>query len=93
MTLTWPEWGEKHDNKFSEITIVYIEDSDDVRFAVNKRSRWLVIALFPVAMQNQYSPYSKSGQHYYTDRCQVTGISGLELLSYINGMDSKIPVF
>ncbi len=59
---------------------------------VNKRSRWLVIVLFPVAMQNTVFPYSKSSQHYYTDRCQVTGISGLELLSYINEMDSKIPV-
>lgn len=59
MTLTWPEWGENMNNKFSEITIVYIEDSDDVRFAQNKRSRWLVIALFPVAMQNTVFPLFK----------------------------------
>lgn len=46
-------------NKSSEITIVYIEDSDDVRFAQNKRSRWLVIVLFPVAMQNTVFPLFK----------------------------------
>ncbi len=46
-------------NKSSEITIVYIEDSDDVRLPVNKRSRWLVIVLFPVAMQNTVFPLFK----------------------------------
>ena len=50
---------------------------------VNKRSRWLVIALFPVAMQNTVFPLFK---------VRLPGISGLELLSYINEMDSKIPV-
>ncbi len=80
-------------NKFSEITIVYIEDSDDVRFACEQT---LTLAGYRVisccgAMQNTVFPYSKSGQHYYTDRCQVTEYQGL-LLSYINEMDSKIPV-
>ncbi len=93
MTLTWPEWGKNMNNKFSEITIVYIEDSDVYVLPVNKRSRWLVIALFPVRCRTQYSPYSKSGQHYYTDRVRLPGISGLELLSYINEMDTKFRLF
>lgn len=60
-------------NKSSEITIVYIEDSDDVRFACEQT---LTLAGYRVISccdaELKYSPYSKSGQHYYTDRCQVT---------------------
>lgn len=59
MTLTRLNGEKNMNNKSSEITIVYIEDSDDVRFAQNKRSRWLVIVLFPVAMQNTVFPLFK----------------------------------
>ena len=46
-------------NKSSEITIVYIEDSDDVRFACEQTLTLLVIVLFPVAMQNTVFPLFK----------------------------------
>lgn len=62
-----------------------------VLLRTNAHAGWLS-CYFLLRCRTQYSPYSKSGQHYYTDRCQVTRISGLELLSYINEMDSKIPV-
>ncbi|HFI4904522.1 TPA: sigma-54-dependent transcriptional regulator [Escherichia coli] len=80
-------------NKSSEITIVYIEDSDDVRFACEQT---LTLAGYRVISccdaEHSISLIQSQANIIILTDVRLPGISGLELLSYINEMDSKIPV-
>ena len=80
-------------NKFSEITIVYIEDSDDVRFACEQTLTLAGYRVISCCDAEHSIPLIQSQANIIilTD-VRLPGISGLELLSYINEMDSKIPV-
>ena len=80
-------------NKSSEITIVYIEDSDDVRFACEQTLTLAGYRVISCCDAEHSIPLIQSQANIIilTD-VRLPGISGLELLSYINEMDSKIPV-
>lgn len=80
-------------NKSSEITIVYIEDSDDVRFACEQTLTLAGYRVISCCDAEHSIPLIQSQANIIilTD-VRLPVISGLELLSYINEMDSKIPV-
>ena len=80
-------------NKSIEITIVYIEDSDDVRFACEQTLTLAGYRVISCCDAEHSIPLIQSQANIIilTD-VRLPGISGLELLSYINEMDSKIPV-
>ena len=80
-------------NKSSEITIVYIEDSDDVRFACEQTLTLAGYRVISCCDAEHSIPLIQSQANIIilTD-VRLPGISGPELLSYINEMDSKIPV-
>ncbi|MCZ5970663.1 response regulator [Escherichia coli] len=79
-------------NKSSEITIVYIEDSDDVRFACEQTLTLAGYRVISLRCRTQYSLIQSQANIIILTDVRLPGISGLELLSYINEMDSKIPV-
>ena len=80
-------------NNSSEITIVYIEDSDDVRFACEQTLTLAGYRVISCCDAEHSFPLIQSLQNIIvlTD-VRLPGISGLELLNYINEMDNKIPV-
>lgn len=81
------------ENKLSEITIIYIEDSDDVRFACEQTLTLAGYRVISCCDAEHSFPLIQSLQNIIvlTD-VRLPGISGLELLNYINEMDNKIPV-
>ncbi len=81
------------ENKLSEITIIYIEDSDDVRFACEQTLTLAGYRIISCCDAEHSFPLIQSLQNIIilTD-VRLPGISGLELLNYINEMDNKIPV-
>lgn len=80
-------------NKSDDITIIYIEDSDDVRFACEQTLTLAGYRVISCCDAEHSFPLIQSLQNIIvlTD-VRLPGISGLELLNYINEMDNKIPV-
>lgn len=80
-------------NKSDDITIIYIEDSDDVRFACEQT---LTLAGYRVISccdaEHSFSLIQSLQNIIVLTDVRLPGISGLELLNYINEMDNKIPV-
>lgn len=80
-------------NNADDITIIYIEDSDDVRFACEQT---LTLAGYRViscsnAEQSLPAIQSQANIIVLTD-VRLPGISGLDLLNRITDIDAKIPV-
>lgn len=79
--------------KDNDITIIYIEDCDDVRFACEQTlalAGYHVIA-YPNAEQSLPDIQRQTNIIVLTD-VRLPGLSGLELLDRINKIDDRIPV-
>lgn len=80
-------------NNASDITIIYIEDSDDVRFACEQTLTLAGYRVISCSHAEQSLPVIESQTNIIvlTD-VRLPGISGLELLNRIIEIDAKIPV-
>lgn len=80
-------------NNESDITIIYIEDSDDVRFACKQTLTLAGYSVISCSTAEQSLPMIESQTNIIvlTD-VRLPGMSGLDLLSRIIEIDAKIPV-
>lgn len=80
-------------NKDSEITIIYVEDSDDVRFACEQTLTLAgyQVSAFPTAELSLSAIQQQTNIIVLTD-VRLPGESGLELLNQISEIDAEIPV-
>lgn len=80
-------------NNESDITIIYIEDSDDVRFACEQTLALAGYSVISCSTAEQSLPVIESQTNIIvlTD-VRLPGMSGLDLLSRIIEIDAKIPV-